>query len=209
MPHVRRSGRSERGPPPTVTGRRGVRLFIAINLPEDVRRDVWDAAETLRLEPAPVRWVAEEAIHLTLKFLGDVADAGESSVRRAVDEAVEGTKPFMLNVGGFGVFPPHGRPNVVWVGCERSPALEILQHRIESTLAAVGYPLEVRTFSPHLTLGRVKRGGDIGDVKSLKSVVEELEFQTETFVDRLELMESTLGAGGPRYSVRHSARFAA
>ncbi len=184
------------------------RLFVAINLPQDVRQGVWDAAAGLREGSAPIKWVRVECIHLTLKFLGNVLQDREAAVTEAVEAAVAGTKPFPLVISGFGVFPQRGAPRVVWVGCEPSPALEILQHRIEQRLEPVGFPLELRTFSPHLTLGRAKRGARPSDFGDLRTLIHELDHSAESFVEHVDLMESTLGRDGPRYTVRHAASFA-
>ncbi len=184
-----------------------MRLFVAINFPDEVRRAIWNAAAALRLDSIPVRWVRADGIHLTLKFLGDVARDREPQVAEAIEAAVEGTKPFVLRAGGFGAFPPRSRPRVVWLGCERSPPLEILQHRLEVGLETVGFPLEVRTFAPHLTLGRVRRGGSPTDFKRLRTVIDSLDFSTETLVEHADLVESTLGAAGPKYDVRRAFGF--
>jgi 2'-5' RNA ligase len=134
-----------------------MRLFLAINLPTDVRETLWEVAAPLRTARYPVRWVAAEAIHLTLKFLGDVDDMREDEIAAGVAAAVVGAKPFPLPVGGFGAFPSAQRPRVVWAGLEPVPSLELLQHRVEQEMERLGFPTEGRPFHPHLTLGRVKR----------------------------------------------------
>jgi 2'-5' RNA ligase len=133
-----------------------VRLFIAINFPDDVRQAIWRASETLRRGTAPVRWVEPDGLHLTLKFLGEVPDARSADVIGALERACVGARAFELPVGGFGGFPTPERARVLWVGCEPVPALELLQHGVETVFAALGFPVEGRPFRPHVTLGRAR-----------------------------------------------------
>jgi 2'-5' RNA ligase len=141
----------------TVAGVAAVRLFVAINLPPPLRQGVWDAAEPLRRANFPVRWVRPEALHLTLKFLGEVDLSREADLLAALKQAAMGIKPFVLHLEGFGVFPSLGRPRVVWAGCHGPAPLELLQHGVERETEPLGFPVEGRPFQPHLTLGRAER----------------------------------------------------
>src|SRR5207244_3146045 len=79
-------GRSPRLPPresPHRPRRARVRLFVALNLPPPVRDALWIATAQLRDRKLPVKWVRGEGIHLTLKFLGDVADEQEPELAAA------------------------------------------------------------------------------------------------------------------------------
>jgi 2'-5' RNA ligase len=89
-----------------------MRLFLAVNLPERTRRALWEAAAQLRAGHYPVRWVEPDAIHITLKFLGDVPDARESEIRTALGPVVHGAKPFAVALEGFGAFPSPHSPRV-------------------------------------------------------------------------------------------------
>ena len=93
-----------------------MRLFVALNLPDVVRRALWEATSALRDRDFPIKWVRPEGLHLTLKFLGEVDDARERELRDALQRAVAGGKTLPLALGGFGVFPDFSRPRVVWVG---------------------------------------------------------------------------------------------
>ena len=108
-----------------------MRLFVAVNFPGDMRRDIWNASAALRSASLPVRWVEESALHVTLKFLGDVAPDRRDDLVTTLGEAADGTRAFTLPVTGFGAFPSVERPRVIWVGCEGVPTLELLQHRLE------------------------------------------------------------------------------
>jgi 2'-5' RNA ligase len=180
-----------------------MRLFLAINLPTDVRETLWEVAAPLRTARYPVRWVAAEAIHLTLKFLGDVDDMREDEIAAGVAAAVVGAKPFPLPVGGFGAFPSAQRPRVVWAGLEPVPSLELLQHRVEQEMERLGFPTEGRPFHPHLTLGRVKRDARPAALAGLATDLDSLVYETEVSVESVDLMQSTLTPQGAQYTQRH------
>ena len=136
-----------------------VRAFVALDISYESRQAVEAATTGLRdAGISGVRWVRPEAIHLTLKFLGNV-DAGQvQTILGALEAAAAGTGPFELKLTGLGAFPNVRTPRVIWVGlyAEIDPLLE-LQRRVDLELhSALGIPIEKRHFSPHLTIGRVR-----------------------------------------------------
>lgn len=137
-----------------------VRAFVAIELPPSVRSQLGALIDRLaRRAPAgAVRWVRPEAIHLTLKFLGQVPEARLGPLAQALADAARGRPAFSVRLAGLGVFPNPERPRVLWLGVEDPGGpLARLQRDLEGALAALGSPREQRGFSPHLTLGRVRR----------------------------------------------------
>lgn len=185
-----------------------MRLFIAINFPPDLQERLWEAAEPLRSAGYPVRWVAADGLHLTLKFLGDAQPGREPEIVAAIQAAVQGAKQFTMPVGGFGAFPSPGRPRVVWAGCEPVPSLELLQHRVEQEMERLGFPLEGRAFHPHVTLGRAQRDAWSSAFQDLEDRLGALEFAGEVTVESVDLMESQLARDGARYTRRHAAALA-
>ncbi len=182
-----------------------MRLFVAINLPGEVKDELWKATEPLRARRYPVRWVAPESIHLTLKFLGEVDPSRESEIVGALGRAIEGTRRFRMPVGGFGAFPSVEQPRVLWVGCEGVPQLELLQHRVECQMERIGFALEGRPFRPHLTLARAARGARASEFRGLEEIMSRLSFAAEVMVESADLMESHLTPQGARYVRRHAA----
>ena len=182
-----------------------MRLFVAVNLPSDVRQDLWEAAEPLRGGGYPIRWVGPEALHLTLKFLGEVDTEREPEITAAIDGATQGTRRFMLPLEGFGAFPSTSQPRVIWAGCEGVPPLELLQHRLEQEMERAGFAIEGRPFHPHLTLGRVKRQARPGELRDFGAALEPLTYANEVEVRSLDLMQSKLSSEGATYTVRHAA----
>jgi RNA 2',3'-cyclic 3'-phosphodiesterase len=169
-----------------------------------VRQGLWDAIGPVRERGFPVKWVRPEALHLTLKFLGDVDDAREADLRAALGQV--GGGPATLHIEGFGVFPDFTRPRVVWAGVTPDPALELLQHRVEQVFAPLGFPTEAKAFRPHLTLGRAKRDARPSDFTGLEAALGTIAFLETVVVPDVDLMESTLQSGGAVYQVKHRGR---
>lgn len=182
-----------------------VRLFVAVNLPAATRRAAWDAAAPLRTAGLPVRWIAGDALHITMKFLGDVDEARVDAIRDALAGALREARAFELGLSGFGCFPDTARPRVFWLGVEKHPALELLANDVEHALAPFGFPSELRPFQPHLTLGRAERRARPADFRGLDTLASRVQFADVIPVESVDLMHSVLGRGGPTYSVLHQA----
>ena len=183
-----------------------MRLFIALNLPSQVREGLWAATAHLRDMDLPVKWVRGDGVHLTLKFLGEVAEEREAELVAALTRAASGARALSLELEGFGVFPDYRRPRVVWAGIVPEPALEILQHRVEQEFAPLGFPTEARPFRPHVTLGRAARDAKPRDFTGLEQALGRVEFTATALVSTVDLMQSSLQSGGAVYHVRHSER---
>lgn len=184
-----------------------MRLFVAVNLPDDVRRAIGAATEPLRRAGLPVKWVDPAGLHLTLKFLGDMEAARLPPMRDALERACAGARTFPLPLGGFGAFPTPDRARVVWLGCDPVPPLELLQHGVEREFASLGFPVEGRPFRPHVTLGRARDDARAG-LRGLAPLLAEAAFADTVQVASVELMESALTPAGARYAVRHTVRLA-
>ena len=172
-------------------------MFLALPIPEALRRAAAEAARGLGLSVRDWRLVGEEGLHVTLRFLGEV-DAGRGSELRSVwAGALRGAGPVPLRLGGAGVYPGARRPRVVWAGLEDRSGeggLGRLAARLEEAARAHGFAPESRPFSPHVTLARARasgrvpegaleRGGDLGDFVA----------------DRVVLYRSELRSDGARY----------
>lgn len=178
-----------------------MRLFVAVNLPAAERRAVWAAVRPLRDGGFPVKWVAEEALHLTIKFLGEVDEGLASAIGGALDEAVKCVRPFDLGIGGCGYFPDARRPRVVWIGIERHPALELLANDVERALSPLGFQSELKPFKPHLTIGRGRKDAKPAALAPLAATTSTVEYSSVFRVESVDLMHSTLLPAGPQYRV--------
>lgn len=133
-----------------------LRLFIAIDLPGDVRSAIAALQAEMKSRLSGVRWTRPEGMHLTLKFLGETPAGKVEGIGQALAAAASGRQPFGLSIGAPGSFGNRGRPRVLWLGFEGDLArLRELQTAVDADLAPLGYPRETREFSPHLTLARV------------------------------------------------------
>jgi 2'-5' RNA ligase len=178
-----------------------MRTFIAVNLLPEERRAAYDAAAPLRAAHLPVRWAAADALHVTLRFLGEVDEERAAAIGTALAGVVRTARPFEVALGGVGAFPSLARPRVVWLGVQAHPALELLAHDVERVLSAFGFEAELRPFHPHLTLGRVKHGARPGSFRDLERLAEGIAYQGTTTVTSVDLMRSVLDAHGASYSV--------
>ncbi len=144
-----------------------MRLFVAAELPADLRRRFLSVQEELARAPLPVRWVQPDGIHLTLKFLGEAGPKRLPEIVEALRGAERGIAPFSLEAAGAAAFPDRGAPRLVWVEVQGDlTAARRLASAIDAATARIGFARETREFRPHLTLGRVK-GPERGDWRSI------------------------------------------
>jgi 2'-5' RNA ligase len=136
-----------------------LRAFIAVEVAPEIHAALVALKHELARFDAAVRWVRDEGLHATLKFLGSVRPEDLAPLHACLAEALDDVPPFGVRVAGLGVFPSLRRPRVVWIGLE-APELPVLARRVESTAASLGFPAEARPFHPHITIGRV--GGTRG-----------------------------------------------
>jgi len=181
-----------------------IRSFIAIELPPEVKAGLDSLEERLKAGQHPfVKWVDPEGIHLTLKFLGNIAPTTVPDIIEAITRIAQPIPPFHLQIGGLGAFPGWQRPQVVWVGVGGEvQKLATLQRGMEAALAPLGFPPEPRSFSPHLTLGRLRERASPGDRRRFAQWAQSVKFEASLpfEVDALRLMKSQLTPSGAIYS---------
>jgi RNA 2',3'-cyclic 3'-phosphodiesterase len=174
---------------------RKIRVFIAIELSEEVKEELSRVARDLKRSGADVKWIRSRAMHLTLKFLGDISGKETENIGRHLGEIASRTAPFDMVLSGVGVFPDWDRVKVVWadIGAGGREA-ENLAKAVDDRLAGEGFPAEGRKFRPHLTLGRVRSGKGRRDLKNaaLKVKVE----PAKSTVDKIVIFRSELTSAG-------------
>jgi len=126
------------------------RLFVAIELPKPVG---WRLGQLVAEPPRGVRPVRPDRLHLTLHFLGDVAKPTQATLAAAL--ALVAREPFTIAMSGTGVFPPRGRPTVLWAGVADSAPLAALHAAIGTAVESSGIRIERRPYVPHVTLARL------------------------------------------------------
>ena len=187
-----------------------VRSFIAIELPDELKTGLTQLQAQLKLGKPPwVKWVDPYAIHLTLKFLGNIDVDRISAIIKSMETAVQGISPFHLEVKELGVFPNWRRVQVVWVGVSGEvDMLAKLQQRIESSLAHLGFTPESRAFTPHLTLARLRDRASLDERQRFGQLIASTKFEASYTidVDVISLMRSQLTREGAIYSQISSVR---
>jgi 2'-5' RNA ligase len=177
------------------------RVFIAINLPDEIRSKLLKFQE--EFSELPAKWVKKENLHLTLAFLGYLKDFHIEKVKEAVKTLGEEFSPFFVSLKRVCFGPPKiSPPRLLWVELEKNESLEILTKKIHHLLKENKIPFvtEEREFLPHVTLARIKKwefqrmepeerpkiNVSINDVFGVKSV---------------EIMESHLKRSGAEYTI--------
>lgn len=177
-----------------------IRTFISIDLPDNIKGGISGLQDRLKRGGGHIGWVRPGAMHLTLKFLGEIDEKEMPEIEAATKKAIEGFDPFYLRVLGLGIFPNLKRPRIIWLGVnEGSDNLIRLQSRIEDEMERIGHPREERGFKPHLTIGRVR---DSFGLKGLIDAIEaEKEIELSVFrTEEVLIMRSDLRPEGPIYT---------
>jgi len=163
-----------------------------------------DAGAPLRAALGPVasqlRWVDRDALHLTLRFLGEIAPAEVARAAEAAGAAAASAAPFSIALAGAGAFPSLREPRVLWVGIRDGAApLVTLARSLEAALIARRFPPEARPFQPHLTVARARAAGRLPDLRGHASGLFSADAPVigAQRVEAIVVVESTLGRGGP------------
>jgi len=172
-----------------------VRTFVAVFPPPDLGEALFRAARDLTASKE-FRLIGPEKLHLTLKFLGDVAEDDLDSVKQALGPLRGRHEPFEVETSNFGAFPSERRPRILWAGVgEGSGPLRAVAQSVEDLLEPAGFGREQRPYVPHLTLGRAR--GRQAKFDSASVSPPALRFT----VSGVDLVESVPRAGGVTYSV--------
>ena len=185
-------------------GSEEIRSFIAIELTDEAKEGLARLRKALESdEHGFVKWVDPGAIHLTLKFLGNIPSRRVAEITDAMERAAKGICTFHLEISGLGVFPNPRQVRVFWVGIGGEvDELSRLQQRIDSELTALGFAKEERSFVPHLTLARIRQGASPQERRSFGELVSSTTFEDKyrVRVEAISLMRSQLTPAGPIYT---------
>jgi len=200
-----------------------IRAFIAVDLSAEMLDHLAKLSAKLQEELCRgnksegtgkvIRWVPAQNMHLTLKFLGNIHIKQVDRIQNKLREAVQGFVPFSLQVGKLGTFPNLNRPNVIWIGISPTPILDALYKCVEEKMHECGFTPEGRPFHPHLTLGRVGRDLNAGQMECLVNALKySLQRDREPYdlgsfeVDAVNLYRSELNRFGAVYSREFSVQ---
>lgn len=178
-----------------------MRLFIAVPLPRPALKEAGAVLEGLRELGWPVRWVRDDAMHITLKFFGEVTSDRIDGIEEMLRHAALGVPRMSLVIGQAGGFPDGRRPRVLHLAIQAGPELEVLQDRIERSCGDLGFAPEGRPFVPHVTLGRVREGQRL-PADAIRQLEAILPSGRAFPADRVVLFESRLTPAGLVYAER-------
>ena len=181
-----------------------MRTFVAIDLPSEIRRQIAQLIALLQPTTNHVRWARADGLHLTLKFIGELAPKKVAEVTNRL-AAIRIAAPIALGIRGAGYFPQARSPRVIWLGVEAGPDLPALAAQVDEALLPLGIAKENRPFAAHLTLGRLRVPDKIPVLQEVLRRQEPLDFGSFA-AEEFFLYESQLAPGGSLY--RKIARFA-
>lgn len=185
-----------------------IRTFIAVELGPTLKHAIAGVQNTLKVELnrlAPgvrMQWVRTDSIHLTLKFLGDIEESQVGRILQALEHAGRDHAPFSVHAKGFGVFPNLRGPRVLWMGLSGdTDRLIRLAGSINAALTTLGFPVEQKPYTPHLTLARIKeQSRSIGKALADSGVMRESACRGTLPVQAVALMKSEHAPSGSIYS---------
>ena len=171
-----------------------MRLFIAINFNETVKDELVDVIEKLKVAGIEGRFSLRENLHLTLVFIGETNDPTPiKSVMETIDETM-----FSLEISGLGLFKRKGG-DIIWIGFKQNSKLQDIQKQLSDGLLKVGFEIEDREYSPHLTLGRQVTYKKPVDLKSIEKTLHVIKAD----INSVELMKSEQISGRLTYTPIH------
>ena len=186
-----------------------VRSFVAVPLPGPLQERIFAAAGELAraLPEAGIKWSRKvENLHITVKFLGPVAEERLPEIGAALADALGGVPRFAIALRGMGAFPSTRKASVVWAGVDDATrGLAAVADVVEGVGERFGFARERREFTGHVTVGRSKGRGV--DARATLDAFAGRDFGGTT-VDEVHLYESRLGGEGSTYVLRSRAALA-
>lgn len=181
-----------------------MRAFVAVKIPDEISRRVLMAAPISAVDRcAEVRWVDPSNIHLTFLFLGEISDATAKAFADGCRDVLKTIPGLVVQVGGLGVFGANRSPRVLWAGVHaEGESLSAIHSALRDSASRYGIPTDSNPFSPHVTLGRIKRIRPEHELTIQKCWAKKDAFG-EFSVYSLHMYESTLTPQGAQYDIRY------
>lgn len=183
-----------------------MRLFVALDLPDEVRSALSELITKLKPLSRGARWVPPESLHVTLKFIGWIGD-DKLQPTQEILASIRSSQPVELNFRGSGFFPNERRPRVFWCGLEASPNLAEIAAALETALVPLGIEADTRPYTPHLTLARFKSSEGVAALVKAAGSLKMRDFGGTTATN-FHLYESLLKSSGAQYNRLASFPFA-
>jgi 2'-5' RNA ligase len=179
----------------------GIRSFLAFELPTEIRGIMSRVSKEMQRSPLDVRWVKPTNVHLTIVFLGTVTPADIEGIQCEAGLVCGEYRPFTVALSGAGTFPNRRNPRVLWLGLDGElERIASFKSAIEMRLRPYGIRQEKRSFRPHLTLGRFRKGfRKDRNLEELLGTYQELR-SPRVSLDALTLYRSDLKKEGAVYT---------
>ena len=174
------------------------RTFIALEIKENIKELLASVQQKIGSKTGGIKWVKPNNLHLTLKFLGPTPEDKIEDISAVLEKVAGGLARFNVFVSGLGAFPSINDPKVIWAGLKADDVLYKLQKDLDISLESLGFAREKRSFSPHLTIGRVR---DNMAKKKLREVFEQVRAETgSSKAENITFYKSDLMPEGPVYT---------
>lgn len=185
-----------------------LRLFIALDFSKSMHKKIAAAQSELKTHfpQSCLRWVPEEKIHITLKFLGNISSDCMLDLEKALHTAASLSSICSAKISSLGAFPSLKKPNNIWIGVQPDQALLELYERLEESLESIKIPSEKRAFSPHITLARISQNATQPERMAISKKLQQIdidELGTDKF-SHLLLYKSEMHHGIYVYTILKS-----
>lgn len=183
-----------------------IRTFIALEISNVIRKQITNIQKNLMNKGAEIRWIKNDNIHLTLRFLGEIENKYHDKIFEAMNNVAEDARSLNLSLTGLGMFPDENHPTVIWVGIGGEvEELRQMAEKCDYYLTEIGFEIKKRHFRPHITIGRIKK---IANKNLFISELKDVEINQTVFkVDKLNVVKSDLKPTGAIYTNLHTVHF--
>ena len=173
------------------------RGFISIDI--DIPSKIIEIEKEIEKTGGNVKLVEPKNMHLTLKFLGNTNEEMINEIENMIKESIKDVKPFKIQIKGTGVFPNEKYIKIIWLGIKNGEQITQIAEKIDEQVSKLGFKKEKRSFSPHLTIGRVRNAKNKDKILRIIEKYKDLLF-AEKIVDTIKLKKSELTPKGSIYT---------
>ncbi|MCE1245670.1 MAG: RNA 2',3'-cyclic phosphodiesterase [Firmicutes bacterium] len=179
---------------------KNLRLFIAVPITPRIKKRIGEVITRFKTLGADIKWVPEENLHTTLKFLGDTPIGKVDKITEALEKTLTAFETSRLRFRGIGAFPNMHNPRIIWVGSESvNSKLTAIASAIDEAMASLGFEKEEKKFKAHLTIGRVRGPKGIPELMKEIEKIKQQEIDSMKITE-IHLVKSDLQRTGPIYT---------
>lgn len=181
-----------------------IRSFIAVQLSDELKTGIGNTITIFKKTGADVKWVRQENLHITLKFLGNIDEGQIGPIGSRISDIALKHTNFDFTLTGTGAFPDYRKARVLWIGIRDHNHLLSVVRDLDEAMEREGFDRERRPFSPHITIGRVRSPRGIDKLAAELVKYKNMDFGTQS-AGSIHLVKSILKPGGAEYNTISSA----